>query len=175
MSFSKICMWMIYQKAQTWQSFWGETFLQTPWWLTYYSECLAKCSVSPNALPELFRMSFFCYSTTMFLIAKTQFNFIFCICQRKVYGCIHFCWHFFLLIREFRALFKYLSLLGALWAIRVDLYLGKLFIWFSKPLCCSSDPWFSIEETLRKVDTSLKCTSLIGQLTGRQDDLETEV
>ena len=34
---------------------------------------------------------------------------------------------------------------------------------------------FSIEETLRKDDTLLKCTSLNGQLTGRRNDLETEV
>ena len=40
----------------------------------------------------------------------------------------------FFFIKEFRALFKYLSLLGPLRVIQVDLYLGKLFIWFTKPL-----------------------------------------
>ena len=40
----------------------------------------------------------------------------------------------FFFIKEFRVLFKYLSLLGPLRVIQVDLYLGKLFIWFTKPL-----------------------------------------
>lgn len=134
MSFSKICTWMIKQKAQTWQSFWGETFLQTPWWLTYYSECLAKCSVSPNCAPRIVQ------NVVSFFIQPPCFWSLKLSCQISAKGLWVYAFLLvFFFIKEFRVLFKYLSLLGPLRVIQVDLYLGKLFIWFTKPLWCSGD------------------------------------